>query len=132
MAVSAPIRPDESIPRSRSAFAMFTGYEKYIRLVRSVMPNTMLIICHGNFVIAGEYTAVPAAGGPVSHKSSSTAKNFTALLGPGYREKLSGVKIASIGPITSQALTALGLAPTIQADAFNVEGLLEAIQNAAG
>jgi uroporphyrinogen III methyltransferase/synthase len=63
----------------------------------------------------------------VTFTSSSTAKNFVALLGDGYREKLRGVNIASIGPITTATLKELGLEPAVQAEAFNIEGLVEAI-----
>jgi uroporphyrinogen III methyltransferase/synthase len=68
----------------------------------------------------------------VTFTSSSTAKNFAALLGPDYARKLAGVKIASIGPITSSTLKELGLTPTIQAESFNVEGLVEAIRTTSG
>ena len=63
----------------------------------------------------------------VTFASSSTARNFTTLLGPDYREKLAGVRLASIGPITTQTLRELGLEPTIQADQFNIEGLVGAL-----
>ena len=59
--------------------------------------------------------------------SSSTARNMVSLLGADYREKLTRVKIASIGPITTQTLSELGLEPTVQAQTFNVDGLIEAI-----
>ena len=59
--------------------------------------------------------------------SSSTAKNFTTLLGPAYAGKLAGVKIASIGPVTTATLRELGLEPTVQAETFDVEGLVRAM-----
>jgi uroporphyrinogen III methyltransferase/synthase len=59
--------------------------------------------------------------------SSSTARNFTSLVGADYAQRLAGVKIASIGPITSATLKELGLTPTIQADSFNIDGLVEAM-----
>ena len=62
--------------------------------------------------------------------SSSTARNFTALLGENYREQMKDVKIASIGPITSQTLRQLKLEPTIEAKTFDLGGLLNAIQTA--
>ncbi|HYO09586.1 MAG TPA: uroporphyrinogen-III C-methyltransferase [Tepidisphaeraceae bacterium] len=67
----------------------------------------------------------------VTFTSSSTATNFVELLGPDYRAKLSGVKLASIGPITTQTLQRLGLQPAVQADRYNVEGLVAAIQQHA-
>ena len=74
------------------------------------------------------------AGGEVAWvtcTSSSTARNFAALLGPDYREKLNGVKFASIGPITTATLRELGLEPAVQADTFNVDGLVAAMTKAA-
>jgi uroporphyrinogen III methyltransferase/synthase len=59
--------------------------------------------------------------------SSSTASHFAGLLGPGYRDRMKGVNIASIGPITTATLKELGLEPTMQAETFNIEGLVQAI-----
>ena len=64
----------------------------------------------------------------ITFTSSSTARNLADLLGTDYKAKLAGVKIASIGPITTRTLTELGLEPTIQAETYNVEGLVEMIQ----
>jgi uroporphyrinogen III methyltransferase/synthase len=68
----------------------------------------------------------------ITFTSSSTARNFTALLGVDYREKLKNVRLASIGPITTQALEELGLKPTVQADEFNIDGLVSAIRAVNG
>jgi uroporphyrinogen III methyltransferase/synthase len=59
--------------------------------------------------------------------SSSTAKNFTSLLGPDYAAKLANVKIASIGPVTTATLRELKLEPAIQAETFNIEGLIQSL-----
>jgi uroporphyrinogen III methyltransferase/synthase len=70
------------------------------------------------------------AGGEVNwltFTSSSTAKNFAALLGTDYAAKLQGVRIASIGPITTETLAKLGLTPSVQAETFNIDGLVQAI-----
>ena len=45
----------------------------------------------------------------ITFTSSSTAKNFATLLGPDYKEKLKGIHLASIGPITTDTLHELGL-----------------------
>ncbi|HEV8292723.1 MAG TPA: uroporphyrinogen-III synthase, partial [Tepidisphaeraceae bacterium] len=63
----------------------------------------------------------------VTFTSSSTAKNFAKLLGKNYLEKLAGVGIASIGPITTATLNELGIPPTAVAEASNLDGLVEAI-----
>jgi uroporphyrinogen III methyltransferase / synthase len=66
----------------------------------------------------------------ITFTSSSTADNFAQLLGPNYAAKLEGVKSASIGPITTAKLQQLGLAPTVQAANFDIEGLVAAIATA--
>jgi uroporphyrinogen III methyltransferase/synthase len=68
----------------------------------------------------------------VTFTSSSTATNFVRLLGEGYGELLAGVRIASIGPVTSHTLRELGLQPTVEADTFNIDGLVAAMSNTAG
>jgi uroporphyrinogen III methyltransferase/synthase len=64
----------------------------------------------------------------ITFTSSSTAKNLVALLGEGYRDKLAGVKIASIGAITTETLRTLGLTPTVEATEASMESLAEAIR----
>ncbi|MDO8663104.1 MAG: uroporphyrinogen-III C-methyltransferase [Candidatus Omnitrophota bacterium] len=59
--------------------------------------------------------------------SSSTVKNLIRLLGKDYRRKLSGVRLASIGPITSGTLKEFGLKQDVQAKVFTIDGLVEAI-----
>jgi uroporphyrinogen III methyltransferase/synthase len=66
----------------------------------------------------------------VTFTSSSTVKNVVSLLGDEYFDKLKNVKIASIGPITSQTLRDLRLTPTIEAETYNVDGLVEVLANA--
>jgi uroporphyrinogen III methyltransferase/synthase len=63
----------------------------------------------------------------ITFTSSSTAKNFATLLGSDYREKLAGIRTASIGPITSQTLRDLGLTPAIEATEYSIPGLVRAI-----
>jgi uroporphyrinogen III methyltransferase/synthase len=63
----------------------------------------------------------------VTFTSSSTARNFVQLLGQSYKEQLKGVRLASIGPVTTATLNELVLPPTIQADTFDIEGLVDAI-----
>lgn len=66
----------------------------------------------------------------ITFTSSSTVKNLITLLGDDHKQKLANVKIASIGPITTQTLVDAGLKPTVQADAFNVDGLVAALISA--
>jgi uroporphyrinogen III methyltransferase / synthase len=66
----------------------------------------------------------------VTFTSSSTAQNFMALLGPDARAVLGNVKIASIGPITTQTLRGLGFEPAVQASRFDIRGLVESLRRA--
>jgi uroporphyrinogen III methyltransferase/synthase len=65
----------------------------------------------------------------ITFTSSSTAKNFTQLLGQSYKEQLNSIRIVSIGPITTTTLNDLGLPPTLQADTYDIDGLVNAILN---
>jgi len=67
----------------------------------------------------------------VTFTSSSTATNMAELLG-GNKQALTQCKIASIGPMTSATMRALGLPPTLEADRHDVAGLVEAIRRAQG
>jgi uroporphyrinogen III methyltransferase/synthase len=66
----------------------------------------------------------------VTFTSSSTVRNFVGLLDEGLRERLRGVKIASIGPITTQTLKELGLQPRVEAEQSNIDGLVQAMLKA--
>jgi uroporphyrinogen III methyltransferase / synthase len=63
----------------------------------------------------------------ITFTSSSTARNFVELLGGDYVKRLAHMKLASIGPITTQTLVGLGLKPTVQAETFDITGLLAAL-----
>lgn len=65
----------------------------------------------------------------ITFTSSSTARNMVALLGD-EKNLLAGVNIASIGPVTSQAIRDCGYEPTVQADPFTAGGLVDAIVKA--
>jgi uroporphyrinogen III methyltransferase/synthase len=69
----------------------------------------------------------------ITFTSSSTVKNFVeALDTPDYRTLLEGVRLISIGPITSQAARDLGLAIDIEAAEYTIDGLTEALRGEAG
>jgi len=67
----------------------------------------------------------------VTFTSSSTVNNMVGLLGDD-RGLLEKVKIASIGPITSQSIRDWNLEPTVEACTSNIEGLVDALMGAAG
>jgi uroporphyrinogen III methyltransferase/synthase len=63
----------------------------------------------------------------VTFTSSSTVRNLLAAAG---RTALEGVQIASIGPVTSETLRALGLHVDAQAKSYTLDGLIQAILDA--
>jgi uroporphyrinogen-III synthase len=67
----------------------------------------------------------------VTFTSSSTATNFLALLGQERDRMLEGVKLASIGPVTTATLKQAGLTPDIEANEYTMQGLVAAIANLA-
>ncbi len=62
----------------------------------------------------------------VTFTSSSTVRNFVALLGAA-RSSLNGMRLASIGPVTSSTLREVGLRADIAAKEFTIPGLVKAI-----
>ena len=63
----------------------------------------------------------------IAFTSSSTVKNLLAAAG---REALEGIRIASIGPVTSSTLCGHGLQVDAEAKQFTIDGLIEAILTA--
>ncbi len=59
--------------------------------------------------------------------SSSTVTNFAALLANAGVSWPAGIKVFSIGPITSGTLRELGIEPTGEATQHDIDGLVEAI-----
>jgi uroporphyrinogen-III synthase len=70
----------------------------------------------------------------ITFTSASTVQNFLALIvGTDVPGKLTEVKFASIGPVTSETLQEYGLPAHIEAEDYSMEGLVEAItQSVAG
>ena len=73
----------------------------------------------------------------ITFTSSSTARNFMALLGtsrgrgrPRHMTLIDGIHFASIGPVTSSTLRELGLPVDIEAKEYTIPGLIEAIARA--
>ena len=76
--------------------------------------------------VDGLLTPVPDV---LTFTSSSTASNFTQLpLSPQLRKSLTSAKIASIGPVTSEALGTLGMKVDIEAKESTIAGLVAAIE----
>jgi uroporphyrinogen III methyltransferase/synthase len=75
---------------------------------------------------AVERTAAAFAHKPdcVTFTSSSTVQNFVTAAGSAALE---GVKVATIGPVTSQTARSLGISVTVEAQPFTIDGLVNAI-----
>lgn len=67
----------------------------------------------------------------VTFTSSSTVKNFVALIGKAA-SNVGGIRMASIGPVTSTTLRQCGLKVDIAAGEFTIPGLVTAIASAIG
>ena len=66
----------------------------------------------------------------VTFTSSSTVRNFVALVGSGGDIGFDGIRMASIGPVTSSTLRAVGLRVDIAAKEFTIPGLVRALVRA--
>jgi len=75
----------------------------------------------------------------ITFTSSSTVRNFVALLGknigrghprPRKASPIDSIRLASIGPVTSSTLRELGLPVDIEAREYTIPGLIEAIKSA--
>ncbi|HJZ95220.1 MAG TPA: uroporphyrinogen-III C-methyltransferase [Candidatus Solibacter sp.] len=71
--------------------------------------------------IAYAFTRKPDS---ITFTSSSTVKNFVAAAGV---DILRGVQVATIGPVTTNTASELGVAVTKQARVYTVDGLVEAL-----
>jgi len=63
----------------------------------------------------------------ITFTSSSTVQNFLSLLGPDAAERLKGIKLASIGPVTTQTIRDAGFEPTVISESADVTALARAI-----
>jgi uroporphyrinogen-III synthase len=70
-------------------------------------------------------TAPRRAPHVITFTSSSSVRNFAALLG--NKPNLEGIKLASIGPVTSATLRELGLQADIEASEYTIPGLVRSI-----
>jgi uroporphyrinogen III methyltransferase/synthase len=69
----------------------------------------------------------------ITFTSPSTVANFAALIGAeDLSEPLRGIVVASIGPVTTEALHAHGLTQILQPQTYNAAALVEALVAALG
>nr|MDJ0876896.1 uroporphyrinogen-III synthase [Desulfobacterales bacterium] len=65
----------------------------------------------------------------VTFTSSSTVTNFRALLPEAEADQLmQGVRVASIGPVTTETAASLGIKVDVTADEYTIPGLCRAVQ----
>jgi uroporphyrinogen III methyltransferase/synthase len=64
----------------------------------------------------------------VTFTASSTVDHTLAALGPDGAQRLRGLTLASIGPITTDTAVARGLEINITAEAFTIAGLVAALE----
>jgi uroporphyrinogen III methyltransferase / synthase len=78
---------------------------------------------------AGRAASLIEAGADwITFTSASTVEHFHARFDlPGLLKKFPEMKLASIGPETSKAVKALGLAPAVEAKNHTIDGLVEAV-----
>ena len=110
-------------------------------VARDALPETLRRSgCEVDVVAAYETRALPDAAAELRRliqdggvdammfTSSSTVSSTLQALGADGAELLRRVALASIGPITTKTLQAAGLAPTVQASVYTVEGTLDALE----
>jgi uroporphyrinogen III methyltransferase/synthase len=112
------------------------------KVAREVLPDELRKM-GANVVVAEAYeTVIPAAKRDemkklfeegkvdvVTFTSSSTVSNFVEMFGKEETLRLlSGVKVASIGPITSETARKFGLNPVIEPSDYTTEALAQGIE----
>jgi len=68
----------------------------------------------------------------VTFTSSSTVRNFLALLGSEAARSLRGALVACIGPVTAATAREAGLEVAVVADTYTIPGLVAALRSALG
>jgi len=142
------LMPDEAIASSIiEAFAEFESIENLkLCLLRAEVANRELpaaleargaivddIACYKTLPetedLGGASANLEKAGADwLTFTSGSTVEHFHARFNlPALLKKFPQMKVASIGPETSKALSALDVAPTLEAKLHTIEGLVDAL-----
>jgi uroporphyrinogen-III synthase len=139
--------PDEYVAESvvRSLRAEVAGKRLLLvraKVARDVIPQELRSAGAHVDVVEAYETVVPKGSGRqlrecmsdpkrrpdfITFTSSSTAKNFVALLGSAGMSRLGNVRLASIGPVTSATLRQEGMRVDVEAHEYTIPGLVEAI-----
>lgn len=121
---------DVLIPRAKVAREVLPEELKKAGCNVTVLPvyETRLVQASGDEIVAAmdndeiQY---------VTFTSSSTVENFFELVSPDTFKKYPDVKIASIGPITSDTVRRFGFTPDIEPEDYTIPGLVEELVKAA-
>lgn len=112
------------------------------KIARDVIPRELRKLGAQVDVVEAYETVVPASSrtelracvkdpkyrpNVITFTSSSSVRNFVSLLGNMSPKILEGIKLASIGPVTSATLREIGLRVDIEAREYTVPGLISAI-----
>ena len=89
---------------------------------RTVIPET-------SRVLAEKVFSAKKCPDWITFTSSSTVKNFANLV---PIEQLKGVRIASIGPITSETIRQFGFDVDVESRKYTTDGLLQVLTEAVG
>jgi uroporphyrinogen III methyltransferase/synthase len=92
--------------------------------VVDVVPAYQTVVPEESAKLAAEIFEGDSRPHWITFTSSSTVTNFARLC---PIERLRGVKIASIGPVTSQTIRQLGLTVDLEPARYTMEGLVEAL-----
>jgi uroporphyrinogen-III synthase len=125
------------------------------RIARDVIPRELRKLGAKVDVVEAYETAIPQSSrtrlrailknskrrpNVVTFTSSSTVRNFVALMGktvwrgrprPRKASPMDGIRLASIGPITSSTLRELGLPVDVEATEYTIPGLIKALSRSA-
>ena len=126
----APAGARVLIPRAREARSVLPDALRALGALVDVLPIYD--------TVAADALAVPPrrsdAADYITFTSSSTVRQFAALMtradpgdGRALAERLSGVRLCSIGPVTSETLRERGLTATVEARDYTAAGLAAAI-----
>lgn len=94
------------------------AHVEVVEAYRTVVPADSAVLVEEVFAQKADW---------VTFTSSSTVKNFLAMAGP---DRVNGVKIASIGPVTSATARMHGLPVTVEAGEHTMDGLVQAMAEA--
>jgi uroporphyrinogen-III synthase len=117
--VRAKVARDVIPKELRAAGAKVDVVEAYETVVPRISRQRLLSALH----------RAPNRPDVITFTSSSTVRNFAAMLSRQNPDQLlDGVRLASIGPVTSATLRELGLPVDIEAKKFTMSGLVKAIR----